>query len=204
MKDRFIISRRIICSRRYLMLSASAQSLYIALNADADDDGIVEAYAVMLRQRAVETDLIQLLDADISVLLSKKDMIVWLRDWLVMNLNRDLRYIHPSKYRTLLAEIVPDAEVMVATLNANGKRTKRILNVQQALSIIDINSSNLSTRGISMHKTSASQDKYITCLDLPNKYICPTCDGKGTVDNLPCETCHGTGLIQYYKKEKSK
>lgn len=202
MKDKFILSRNVICSRRYLMLSPSAQSLYIALNADSDDDGIVDAYSVMLRQRAAENDLKQLVDSNFIVLLDSANMLVWLRDWLAQNLNRDMRYLKPSQYRPLLAQIIPDAQVVLVNQYPNGKKYRKIVSVSVALQS-DTNQEHLRTRGIHTHKT--SQDKYLnnTCLDLyrSNIYTCPVCEGKGTVDNLICQVCHGTGQIEYNKKE---
>ena len=86
MKDKFILSRELICSALYLRLSPSAQALYIALHADADDDGIVDALAVMLRQRAAENDLKQLVENNFIVLLDAAKMLVWLRAWIGLTL----------------------------------------------------------------------------------------------------------------------
>ena len=204
MKDKFMLSRGLVCSTRYLRLSPSAQALYIALNADADDDGIVDAFAVMLRQRAAENDLKQLVDSNFVVLLDSINLLVWLRDWLAQNLNRDLRYLKPSQYRPLLAQIIPDAQVVMVKQNAKGKKYRNIVSVSIALQK-NANQEHLLTRGLHKHKQ--SQDKYSnnTCLDCSNKYICPDCNGTGkTVDNLRCLTCAGTGNITYKAKERLK
>ena len=167
MKDKFILSRELICSALYLRLSPSAQALYIALHADADDDGIVDAFAVMLRQRAAENDLKQLVESNFVILLDAANMVVWLCAWLRLNLNRDLRYIKPSKYRTLLAKIVPEAEVIAIKQNTQGKKYREIVPVSLALTENKISSKQeqLLTRRIPPLKSSRSQDKYTTCLD---------------------------------------
>lgn len=203
MKDKFMLSRGLVCSTRYLRLSPSAQALYIALNADADDDGIVDAFAVMLRQRAAENDLKQLVDSNFVVLLDSTNLLVWLRDWLAQNLNRDLRYLKASQYRPLLAHIIPDAQVVMVNHNAKGKKYRKIVSVSVALQS-NTNQDDLLRRGLHTHKS--SQDKYIinTCLDISNIYMCPVCHGKGSVNNILCSTCNGTGQIEYVKKEHTK
>lgn len=206
MKDKFILSRELICSALYLRLSPSAQALYIALHADADDDGIVDAFAVMLRQRAAENDLKQLVDSNFVVLLDAANLLVWLRAWIGLNLNRDLRYVKPSKYRTLLAQIVPEAEVISIKQNTDGKKYREIVPVSLALTDNRINTKQerLLTRRIPPSKSRISQDKYNTCLDSCNKYICPDCDGRGTIDNIVCCTCNGTGNIIYNPQKELK
>lgn len=206
MKDKFILSRELICSALYLRLSPSAQALYIALHADADDDGIVDAFAVMLRQRAAENDLKQLVDSNFVVLLDAANLLVWLRAWIGLNLNRDLRYVKPSKYRTLLAQIVPEAEVISIKQNTGGKKYREIVPVSLALTDNRINTKQerLLTRRIPPSKSRISQDKYNTCLDSCNKYICPDCDGRGTIDNIVCCTCNGTGNIIYNPQKELK
>ena len=206
MKDKFILSRELICSALYLRLSPSAQALYIALHADADDDGIVDAFAVMLRQRAAENDLKQLVDSNFVVLLDAANLLVWLRAWIGLNLNRDLRYVKPSKYRTLLAQIVPEAEVISIKQNTDGKKYREIVPVSLALTDNRINTKQerLLTRRIPPSKSRISQDKYNTCLESCNKYICPDCDGRGTIDNIVCCTCNGTGNIIYNSQKELK
>ncbi len=206
MKDKFILSRELICSALYLRLSPSAQALYIALHADADDDGIVDAFAVMLRQRAAENDLKQLVESNFVILLDAANMVVWLCAWLRLNLNRDLRYIKPSKYRTLLAKIVPEAEVIAIKQNTQGKKYREIVPVSLALTENKISSKQeqLLTRRIPPLKSSRSQDKYTTCLDLGKTFICPDCNGRGIIDNIVCCTCKGTGNIIYNPRKEVK
>ena len=208
MKDSFIIPRWIILSTRYLRLSPSAQSLYIALHADADDDGIVEVFAVMLRQRATENDVIQLIDNNFIVLIDKSNLIAWVRDWLGANLGRDMRYIKPSKYRILLARIVPEAEVFIIKQNDKGKKYREIVPVTIAMKESELNTKQqqLLTRRIPPPKSSQAKPSNNTWLGISNSniYTCPECQGKGTVDNELCPICNGKGIIEYNKKERSK
>lgn len=207
MKDKFILSRELICSALYLRLSPSAQALYIALHADADDDGIVDALAVMLRQRAAENDLKQLVENNFIVLLDAAKMLVWLRAWIGLNLNRDLRYVKPSKYRTLLAKIVPEAEVISIKQNSDGKKCREIVPVSLALTDnrLSAKQEQLLTRRIPPPKSSRSQDMYTTYLDFSREYyVCPDCHGIGTVNNVVCATCNGTGSIIYITKKEVK
>jgi hypothetical protein len=67
-KEQFMAARRmfaksVVESARFLKMPVSSQNLYFHLGMNADDDGVVEAYAVMSLIRAHEDDL--------KVLLSK-------------------------------------------------------------------------------------------------------------------------------------
>lgn len=61
----------LISGARFLRLSATAQSLYFHLNTKADDNGIVEAFAVLNKVRAAEQDLVQLVDAEFISIINK-------------------------------------------------------------------------------------------------------------------------------------
>ncbi len=211
MKNAFCIDKRVISGARFLRLSATAQSLYFHLNADADDDGIVEAFATVNKIRANEQDLIQLIQANFIVLLNKNELVAYITDWVRNNKGLDIRWHKQSEYLQLLADVCPDAKIYVATLR-NGKKIKLLTTAKEAIMTKNTNKDNSTTQenlmdSLDILKLKTRQEnnnnKLFSCLD-SSIYQCPTCDGKGTVDNLLCETCHGTGLIQYHKKEKSK
>ena len=60
LKDSFVISKHLIKSTRFLRLNGVVQALYIHLNADADDFGIVDVLATMRQTNASEQDLLTL------------------------------------------------------------------------------------------------------------------------------------------------
>ena len=97
MKNAFCIDKRVISGARFLRLSATAQSLYFHLNADADDDGIVEAFATVNKIRANEQDLIQLIQANFIVLLNKNELVAYITDWVRNNKGLDIRWHKQSE-----------------------------------------------------------------------------------------------------------
>lgn len=54
MAERKAVSKRVVTSAKFLMMPADVQALYFHLVINADDDGIVEAYAVMMMTRTNE------------------------------------------------------------------------------------------------------------------------------------------------------
>lgn len=89
MKNAFCISKQVISGARFLRLSATAQSLYMHLNADADDDGVVEAFATINKVRANEQDLIQLVQSGFLVILNQNELIAYITDWVRNNKGLD-------------------------------------------------------------------------------------------------------------------
>lgn len=209
MKNAFCIDKRVITGARFLRLSASAQSLYMHLNADADDDGIVEAFATLNKVRANEQDLVQLVQSDFLVILNQTELIAYITDWVKHNKGLDIRWHKQSDYLHLLAEVYPNAKVYVAIIY-NGKKNKLLTTAKEALTIADTNKydmvthENLArTREKHMPKISEDNNNKMLLSSL-NTYTCPVCSGKGNVDNLPCATCKGTGHITYTKERASK
>ena len=92
MKNAFCISKQVISGARFLRLSATAQSLYMHLNADADDDGVVEAFATINKVRANEQDLIQLVQSGFLVILNQNELIAYITDWVRNNKGLDIRW----------------------------------------------------------------------------------------------------------------
>ena len=57
MAERRMFSKTIVESARFLKMPVSSQNLYFHLGLNADDDGVVEAYAVINLVKANEDDL---------------------------------------------------------------------------------------------------------------------------------------------------
>ena len=211
MKNAFCISKQVISGARFLRLSATAQSLYMHLNADADDDGIVEAFATINKVRANEQDLIQLVQSGFLIVLNKNELIAYITDWVRHNRNIDIRWHKQSEYLDLLADVCPSAKVYVAILR-NNKKIKMLTTAKEAIlinntnkKIIPTHENLLSSREILMLKRKEDNNykKLLSSFQSNNIYTCPVCQGKGTVDNLICPTCEGAGEITYNIKERS-
>ena len=209
MKNAFCIDKRVISGARFLRLSATAQSLYMHLNADADDDGVVEAFATVNKVRANEQDLIQLVQSGFLVILNQNELIAHITDWVRNNKGLDIRWHRQSEYIYLLAEVCPEAKVYVSIVN-NGKKTKMLTTAKEAILINNTNKDIIPTR----ENLARTRDKHMlktrqennnnmlfSCRN-NNIYTCPVCAGNGTVDNLICQTCNGTGKITYKAKER--
>lgn len=122
-----------------MRLSATAQSLYFHLNAEADDNGIVEAFSVLNKVRAAEQDFVQLVDAEFISIISKSELIAFINDWVVHNANRDIRWCKRSEHFELLAQIKPNAKVMILITNQENKKEKKICTAQEAILIKSTN-----------------------------------------------------------------
>jgi replicative DNA helicase len=133
LKDSFVISKHLIKSTRFLRLNGVVQALYIHLNADADDFGIVDVLATMRQTNASEQDLLTLISVGLITMLDQKDLIVYINDWNLNNNNRDVRFIKISRHLALLAEKLPNQEVMLAVINDKGKKSKKICTALEAM-----------------------------------------------------------------------
>lgn len=216
MKDRFIIYTRIITSARFLKLPRTSKLLYFYLNADADDDGIVDAYSVMYKIHADEGELGPLVDNNFIKILDPRECLTFITDWSLHNTNMDMRYHRHSQHISLLAQIVPDALVTVA-IKENGKYTKNVVPAKEALKIIDANKNKMLTHGNHMgshgiptaktKQDNTSKDnnslELLSLLEEKNQileYICPVCNGlKILEDKSICYQCNGSGYITYLK-----
>lgn len=86
-----------------------SQLLYYHLALHADDDGVVEAFQVM-RMTGASEDNLRVLAAKEFVKVLNDDMVTWIQDWNEHNYIRADR-LKPSIYRSLLLQLVPDAEL---------------------------------------------------------------------------------------------
>ncbi len=200
-----------------MRLSATAQSLYFHLNAEADDNGIVEAFSVLNKVRAAEQDLVQLVDAEFISIISKSELIAFINDWVVHNANRDIRWCKRSEHFELLAQIKPNAKVMILITNQENKKEKKICTAQEAILIKSTNKyydttmcnslETVRTTEKNMFKRSKDNNKDIKSLLLSSgkslkkdieKYECPDCKKKKYIDPN-CSICGGYGYIEYMK-----
>ncbi|MDV2911054.1 DnaD domain protein [Pediococcus acidilactici] len=122
MAQRRMLSRRITDSAKFLRMPLSSQALYFHLVVCADDDGVVEAFAVMRKTGASDDDL-RLLVAKNFVIMLNEDMVAYITDWNENNRIRADRKVD-SIYQKLLLKVVPNAEIKRAKPRADtGKKT---------------------------------------------------------------------------------
>lgn len=124
MAQRRMFSNRITNSAKFLKMPLSSQALYFHLGLHADDDGVVEAFAVMRQTGAVEDDL-RLLVAKGFVAVLNDDLVSYITDWNENNRIRADRKVD-SIYKELLLKMLPSVELKDAKPRADtGKRTGR-------------------------------------------------------------------------------
>ena len=98
-----MFAKSIIGSARFLRMPPTSRLLYYDLGMAADDDGIVEAFAVLRSTGAAEDDLrVLAMKGFITVL--NDDLVSYIRDWGTNNQIRKDRY-KPSMYAELLVKI---------------------------------------------------------------------------------------------------
>lgn len=117
MAERRMFAKSVIGSARFLRMPASSRLLYYDLGMQADDDGVVEAFAVMRTTGATEDDLRVLCSKGFVTVLNE-DLVTYITDWKRNNLIKNDRY-HPSIYADLLVKIGDGAE-LEPTWNQNG------------------------------------------------------------------------------------
>lgn len=100
MARRRMFSKDIVNSARFLKLPQLARLLYYDLGMAADDDGVVEAYTVLLTTGAQEP-MLDLLEQKGFVRVLNEDLVTLIVDWKRNNLIKKDRY-SPSIYAYLL------------------------------------------------------------------------------------------------------
>ena len=108
-----MFARSIIGGARFLRMPATSRLLYYDLGMAADDDGCVEAFAVMRMTGATEDDL-NVLVAKGFVRVLNEDLVVFITDWAANNQIRKDRY-HKGLYKDLIegkceVELLPDSQ----------------------------------------------------------------------------------------------
>ena len=121
MAERRMFAKSIIGSARFLRMPPTSRLLYYDLGMQADDDGIVEAFAVMRTTGATEDDL-RVLATKGFVTVLNEDLVTHITDWKRNNLIKNDRY-HPSVYADLLVKI-SDGTQLEPTWNPDGTQVE--------------------------------------------------------------------------------
>lgn len=108
MAERRMFAKSIIGSARFLRMPATSRLLYYDLGMDADDDGCVEAFAVMRKTGSSEDDLRVLVSKGFVRVLND-DLVSLILDWKTNNYIQKDRY-HPSIYAKLIYDSQSDTE----------------------------------------------------------------------------------------------
>lgn len=125
-----MISSRIADSAKFLRMPASTRDLYFYLVLGADDDGVVEAFAIMRKIGAADDDL-KLLVAKGFVIVLNDDLVTYITDWRENNKIRADRKVD-SIYKSLLLQVVPTADVLSSKPRSDtGKKTGQPMDVQR-------------------------------------------------------------------------
>ena len=117
MAERRMFARSIIGGARFLRMPATSRLLYYDLGMAADDDGIVEAFAVMRMTGATEDDLRVLISKGFVRILNE-DLVSVILDWKINNYIKNDRY-HPSIYADLLKNPALDTLCIQAVSSAD-------------------------------------------------------------------------------------
>jgi len=104
-----MFARSVIGSARFLRMPPSSRLLYYDLGMQADDDGIVEAFAVMRTTGATEDDL-RILASKGFIEVLNEDLVTYILDWSRNNLIKKDRY-RPSIYANLLVQLQDGIQV---------------------------------------------------------------------------------------------
>lgn len=107
--ERRMFSKSVIGSARFLRMPASSRLLYYDLGMQADDDGVVEAFAVMRTTGATDDDL-RVLATKGFIYVLNEDLVTYITDWSRNNLIKKDRY-HPSIYSDLLVQITDGTQL---------------------------------------------------------------------------------------------
>lgn len=113
MAERRMFSKKVINSARFLRMPATSRLLYYDLGMQADDDGVVEAFAIMRMVGANEDDL-RVLEARGFVKVLNEDLVTYIIDWKKNNTIRKDRYT-PSEYAYLLEETLSPTDTQMTT-----------------------------------------------------------------------------------------
>lgn len=128
MAQRRMFSKRIVESARFLKMPPSTQNLYFHLGLNADDDGVVEGYNVMMQTGATEDDL-KLLVAKGFVTVLNDDLVTYINDWRENNRIRADRKVD-SIYKNLLVKTIPDIELQPSRRRADTKKKPGVKRVE--------------------------------------------------------------------------
>ena len=108
MAERRMFAKSVIGSARFLRMPPSSRLLYYDLGMQADDDGVVEAFAVMRTTGATEDDL-RILASKEFIKVLNEDLVTYITDWSRNNYIQKDRY-HQSVYQDLLVKLQGETE----------------------------------------------------------------------------------------------
>ena len=109
MANRRMTSRHVTSTVQFTAMSAGARALYLHLNDESDDDGIVIGAIIIRMANCRNRDLDVLIENGYVVPLvdtPAKERVVYIRHWHDFNTYR--HPIIPSKYRDNLLKTLPD------------------------------------------------------------------------------------------------
>lgn len=127
MATRRMFSIRVTSSARFLKMPISSQALYFHLGQHADDDGIVEAYPVLMKVGCSEDDL-KVLTSKGFIQVLNEDLVSYITDWRENNKIRADRKID-SIYKDLLVSMNPSVDLLESKERAD-KKGGRPMDVQ--------------------------------------------------------------------------
>lgn len=102
-----MIDTRITGSYKFYEMSSSAQALFLALIANADDDGVCEGNLILRISKRRKTDLKELVSNGYVTVIEQSQNICYINDWQSFNTIRAGRG-RPSSYRKTLVEQIPN------------------------------------------------------------------------------------------------
>lgn len=105
MAEKRMLSKSFLLDSKFMTMPDSAQVLYVYLNVNADDDGIIDSYSIIKMLGSKEDDL-KILQAK-GYIVPIDDYLVFLPDWLQNQSLRIDRY-RPSMYRFKLLNLYPN------------------------------------------------------------------------------------------------
>lgn len=126
MAKRRMVTTEITSQGKFLRMSLSAQGLWLHLVANADDDGVVDAYTVMRMVGAKEDDMVLLVEREFVTILDQQEYLLWVTNWQEFNWI-DPRIKEDSQHQALLLAKIPDVVLVQSTKEeANKQRTLRL------------------------------------------------------------------------------
>ena len=105
MAEKRMLSKSFLLDSKFMTMPDSAKVLYVYLNVNADDDGIIDSYSIIKMLGSKEDDL-KILQAK-RYIVPIDDYLVFLPDWLQNQSLRIDRY-RPSMYRFRLLNLYPN------------------------------------------------------------------------------------------------
>ena len=125
--DRRMIGTTVYNKYEFRQLGTEPQALYTYLLLGCDNDGVCDrVYDVMQLNRFTNNALLSLFNSQFVLPLDKDnrpDVIVWLPDFLNMNVIRNTKGYAPSRYRSMLRTRYPWAPVLIVKDNNYNIRT---------------------------------------------------------------------------------